>query len=174
MHRFPVALIVACALACARPDSPAGAVRAFYAERVRLRIDGVPNADQLAAVAPLVSDTLRALLGAARRLRDAEAARAPDEKPPFVEGDLFSSLFEGPTSFEVDSTATGAVVPVRLVRADDAGRTAWTDRVVAREERGRWVVDDVEYGGRWEMANRGTLRAALSSALVPEPRPMRP
>ena len=126
MRRPALAVILAALAAlaaCARADSPAApelpgrAVRAFYAERQRLGVAGAPNAEQLAALAPLVSDTLRALLDAARRLRDAESARAPEEKPPFVEGDLFSSLFEGPTAFAVDTSALGPRVPVRLTRA---------------------------------------------------------
>jgi hypothetical protein len=151
--------------AVSTPEPPARVVRAFYDTRLRLAVDGAPSAEQLAALAPLVSDTLRALLDSARRLRDAEAARAPDEKPPFVEGDLFSSLFEGPTAFTVDTAALGPRVPVHLTRADDSGRSEWTDRVVVREERGRWVVDDVEYGGTWQFANKGTLRASLLGGL---------
>ena len=86
----------------ASTDTATSVVEKFYATTIAQKVTGAPTAAQLAALSPLLSDTLRALLDAARRRNEADVARAPDEKPAFADGDLFSSLFEGPSA--VDAT----------------------------------------------------------------------
>ena len=116
--------------------------------------------------------------------RTAARAAAPTEKPPFTDGDLFSSLFEGPTAFTVGKAVSAAAapggrlgdlqVPVDLVHTIDpaagGGEPAtWTDTVLLREENGRFVVADIAFGGGWDFANKGTMIAALRAGLG-EPR----
>ena len=174
-----VPLAIAAAAGCGRPpatpEPPTRVVEQFHEVRLRSKLTGAPARDELTRLAPFLSDTLRALLAAARRLHDAELARAPDEKPAFAEGDLFSSLFEGPTSFRVvtDSVSADGPVPVRFTYADGKDTTTWTDRVQVARRQGRYVVADVEYGGTWAFANGGSLRTSLEHALgaVPAARP---
>jgi hypothetical protein len=150
------------------PASPARVVEDFYTARIRSKLTGAPSAEELAQIAPFLSDTLRALLVAARQMRDADVARAPDEKPAFAEGDLFSSLFEGPTAFRIvtDSVAPSGRVPVRFTYADARDTTTWTDAVQVAQEQGRYVITDVQYGGKWDFANGGSLRTSLEQALA--------
>jgi hypothetical protein len=166
----------------ARPQpssSPADAVRALYAELMDRRVSGAPTEDQLVALRPLISTELHDLLREARRLRDDEADAHPDEKPPFAEGDLFTSLFEGATGFEIIGDEGGRDgagrdgaggddlhrIPVRFSYGRETPAFVWTDTVVVLRERGRWVVGDVRYGGAWDFANGGGLVDGLRGAL---------
>lgn len=162
--------------ACDRPapatttaESPSHVVSEFYTARIASKLTGAPTPTELTQIAPFLADTLRSLLAAADRMRDADMKLAPDEKPAFAEGDLFSSLFEGVTSFRVveDSVTPAGRVPVRFTYADAKDTTTWTDAVQVMREHDRYVIADVAYGGKWAFANGGSLRASLEQALAP-------
>jgi hypothetical protein len=149
------------------PDSPVGVVARFYELHSAHVGAGAPDAGRLATYAPLLTRDLVAALTRAGAERDRAMAAEPGEKPPFVEGELFGSLFEGYTRVQPLTVATEgdhARVPVCLAYADASGRTEWTDTVVLRKEDGAWRIDDVVYGGQWDFANSGTLRDALPKA----------
>ncbi len=161
-----LALLAACRPS--PPEAPDALVTRFYGAVIASHETGAPSGAALASWRPMLSDTLRALLEAARAHRDADLARAPDEKPAFAEGDLFSSLFEGPTSVTVtavDSAPAAWRVTVLMRYAGATPETQWTDTVQVIEEHGRRVIDDVAYGGTWDFASQGRLRRALASAL---------
>jgi len=148
------------------PDhTPAEVASGFYRARMTIGTTGVPTATQLETLTPYLSARLRLLLQEARLLHDAQAAANPDEKPAFADGDLFSSLFEGPTGFAVLANASedsGLRVPVELRDDRASPSVSWTDTVVVQAEEGRLVVADIVYGGTWEFANRGSLVALLT------------
>lgn len=150
------------------PDSPADAARGFYEIAIESGVSGAPTTDQLTALAPYLSGELRSLLAEARAVSVAEAVARPDEKPPYVEGDLFTSLFEGPTRFEIVGDTPGGTagrVAVRFSYDRTSPPVVWTDTVVVADEDGRPVVADVIYGGTWQVANRGSLAASLHREL---------
>jgi hypothetical protein len=149
------------------PDSPVGVVARFYELHAAHVGAGAPDADRLATYAPMLTRDLVAALERAGAERERAMAANPGEKPPFVEGELFGSLFEGYTLVQPLTVATEgdrARVPVCLAFTDASGRTEWTDTVVLRKEDGAWRIDDVVYGGQWDFANTGTLRDALPKA----------
>lgn len=166
------ALLLLLAASCARdaePQAATAAAQAFYAVLEELSVSGAPSAEELDALSPCLGDELERLLKAARMLHDRERARFPDEKPPFNDGDLFSSLFEGPTGFVVGTPIrSGATwrVPVALSYQAAGSTTDWTDTVVVARESGQWVVTDVIYGGAWDFALRGSLVANLRAELA--------
>ena len=169
----PALVLVAGTLAgCEKQaPSPEAAVQGFYALRLKLAITGAPAPKELAQLAPFLGEELRDLLAQARKRHDDDVARTPADKPSFSEGELFSSLFEGPTSFEVGADeATGDVHRISVQLAYDLHRpvTSWTDKVVVKAEAGKWVVTDIEYGGSWAFGNKGSLVSALKKALAPE------
>lgn len=158
--------IVAMGCGPASSDAPR-VVEKFYAELRNTRVTGAPTAEQLARLAPFLGDSLRKLLAEARRLHDADEARAPNEKPAFAEGDLFSSLFEGPSSVRVegDSSAGAAHRVLAHMSYDSANPpTSWTDTAIVASEDGRMVIQDIRYGGNWDFALKGSLRAQLNGA----------
>jgi hypothetical protein len=164
--------------------APELVVADLYAALAAARPSGAPTDAQRLTLAPLLTAELTGLLQRADAARSAARVAAPGEKPPFTDGDLFSSLFEGPTAFSVGKAVSAATlpggrlgdlqVPVDLVHTIDPATgggepTTWTDTVLLREENGRFVVADIAFGGGWDFANKGTMVAALRAGLG-EPR----
>jgi hypothetical protein len=166
---------VACAVlaSCKRKepslDAPSPVVVAFYTARIASGTTGAPSAEVLRQFAPLLSDTLTALLRAAGVAEERAINAAPGEKPPFAEGDLYSSLFEGPTKFSLVRDTIAArqrKVVVRFIRVDNGASYTWTD-TVQLGKKGRYdVIDDIRYGGAGEFGNHGSLRESLEASLA--------
>ena len=180
----PAAEVAAAPPAVLPAAAPEQVVADLYAALNTLRPSGAPTDTQRLILAPLLSAELTGLLQRADAARTAARAAAPTEKPPFTDGDLFSSLFEGPSAFTVGKAVSAAAapggrlgdlqVPVDLVHTIDpaagGGEPAtWTDTVLLREENGRFVVADIVFGGGWDFANKGSMVAALRAGLG-EPR----
>ena len=168
MRLFLLSFVV---VAChsAPTTTPLMVVDRFYAAAIASGSSGVPSAEDLAVLAPYLSDSLKTLLVAARGLYEAARVQAPGDKPPFADGSLFSSLFEGPTAVSVvGDTARGSThaVAVRMTHAGADPPVTWTDLVLVIQEHGRFVIDDIEYGGTWDFASTGTLRSTLTTALI--------
>lgn len=158
-------------VACQDPEqTPSGVVDNFYHTTMSMGLSGAPTPGDMVGLSPYLSDSLREMLVAARRQHDADVARAPDEKPAFADGSLFSSLFEGPTSVSIEGDSTTddghfIRVSMRYSAAGDTAVTTWIDVVHVIMERGRFVIRDIEYRGDWDFANKGTLRAMLSGSV---------
>ena len=159
-------LALGASLAACAPKAkvePAAVVEAFYAELLTHPVVGAPNAGDLPRIVPFLADSLRADLERIARVHDSAAAAHPDEKPPFADGDLFTSMFEGPTAFWVMATQErpGPAVLVHFEHREGNSSTEWVDTVYVARRDTSWVVADVAYGGTWPMANHGRLRANL-------------
>ncbi len=144
-------------------------VTGLYRVLIEHQVTGATTEGQLARLSPYLSDELRDLLHAAATLRDVEAAAHPNEKPPFADGDLFSSLFEGPTSLIVlangDDGDPRGHLAVQFTHDRSTPAVTWTDTLVIGQQAGRPVVADVIYGGTRDFATRGPLLETLRSAL---------
>jgi len=173
-----VALLVPMLLAAAAPGRAAGnttpdaVVTAFYQARIASGTRGAPSADELALLAPYLGPELHCLLAAAARFRDRHSAHAPDDKPPFAEGDLYSSVFEGPTRFVLERhelAATRAVIQVRFFYDDRgvADRVGWVDTIHLARHADRWLIEDIEYQLGCDFCSRGRLADNLRSELAP-------
>ncbi|MFA6957906.1 MAG: hypothetical protein WC538_18725 [Thermoanaerobaculia bacterium] len=149
------------------PESPEATVNAFYGICIEEKVTGLPTDKQFEELRPLISESLANLLADAR-MEQAEFSREnPYEKPPWIEGDLFSSLFEGPTRFTAGKgVVKGNRATVTVSFGDDsAGETPfeWKDDVLlVLNADGDWVIDDIVYRGDWDFASKGTLSDALS------------
>lgn len=159
-------LALGASLAACAPKAkvaPGAVVEGFYAQLLSLPIYGAPDSAQVARIAPVFSDSLVAEFRAARRLADSAATAHPDEKPPFADGDLFTSLFEGPTSFFVMGTQDGPPtrVLVHFEHREGNSSVEWVDTVYVARRDTSWVITDVAYGGTWPMAARGRLTGRL-------------
>ncbi len=152
--------------------TPAEAVGGLYAALQATGLRGAPTAEQLAQLGRWLDPSLRDLLRDARRVHDEARAAAPSEKPPFNDGDLFSSLFEGPSAFQVVAVEAPAQdasrrVTVAFTHGELPNVTRWQDYVLVRPGDGGFRVVDVEYGGQWDFANRGSLVQSLRAGLAP-------
>lgn len=162
-----------------RPSAPGDRVTAFLSRYRALAFHGLPTTAQQQALAPFFSSRLRDLMRDARLGQQAYIRRYPTDKPPLIEGDLFSSLFEGTTGSKIaDSQVDGvsAVVRVTYSYVDPVDRTpvqTWTDRfLLVREASGSgWVIDDVEYLGGWDFAPKGKLSDMLRDTAALRSRP---
>ena len=169
-------LVLSCACSGAKdqavPLEPAPTsarrVTEFIQAYGQLGFRGLPDAAQAAALAPHLSARLNGLLRDALVGQQAYRTKFPSDKPPLVDGDIFSSLFEGATNGTVDNvdeTACTARVRVTFTYEDPQTGKAievWQDRFVLLREAAQWRIDDVEYLGNWDFAMRGRLSSALA------------
>ena len=143
-------------------------VTAFLAAYQAQAFRGLPQAAQAAALAEHLSSRLHGLLHDALAGQQAYKAKYPTDKPPMIDGDIFSSLFEGATSGTVDTveeTGDTAAVRVKYVYSDPStGKVIqqWPDRFLLVRAGGSWLIDDVEYLGGWDFAPKGKLSAGLA------------
>jgi hypothetical protein len=133
---------------------------------MRLQMSGLPDEDQSKVLFPLLSPDLRRLIEAAQVEQAKDMQEHPDEKPPWIEGDLFSSLFEGARTFDVGTpVARGdrAVVPVQLTCGEADSIVRWSDTLVLVREADQWLVDDILLQGDWDFKSGDSLRQILES-----------
>ncbi|MDE2182530.1 MAG: hypothetical protein KGJ78_05860 [Alphaproteobacteria bacterium] len=131
--------------------------------------DGIPDKGQRARYAPYLSAELNGLLDQAAA---AQARFQKDNKfaPPIVDGDLFTSMYEGATAVRVaDCRAEGRTGTCRAELTYDDRHDApvrWTDMLYLVMTAQGWRIDDVGYGGNWKYSNRGRLTATLRQAIA--------
>ncbi len=135
--------------------------------------DGIPDAAGRARYQPFLSPALDALLA---RGAQAEQGFAWADKgaPPLLEGDIFTSNFEGATAFKVGACSGDAKTGRCTVALayDDRGAhpgdkpLAWNDTVYLVATTAGWRVDDIGYGATWAFGNKGRLTDTLKSAIA--------
>jgi len=131
--------------------------------------DGIPDVGGRARLGPLLSDHLNKLLADAARAGDRFNARNKGS-PPLLEGDLFTSMFEGATSWKVgtcsgDTRTAHCAVALRH-DAPAQKPVLWNDTLYLVATPVGWRVDDVGYGGGFAFGNTGKLSDTLSSVLT--------
>jgi hypothetical protein len=144
--------------------APAATVEGFYRTYIAHRPAGLPDGADLERLKPYLSAHLYQLIVQANAYSREWAKKHPDDKPPFVDGDHFTSVFEGPKSFEVAHVGrrrSNAEVYVRF--RGEPGTPEWTDVVVLKKEAGRYVIDDVRFSGAGAFNPAGLLSVTLQS-----------
>ena len=153
--------------AAAEPaQGPVAVTMDFLLMHQRLGNSGLPQRADMGAYDAFLCPSLAQAVRAAQVRQEVAKAERPDEKPPYVEGDLFSSLFEGPDEFEArDSVVEGDRARVEIAMGVGSGDQArrWKDTVELRLDEGIWCLEDVAYGGDWPFANKGRLSAVLEA-----------
>jgi hypothetical protein len=157
----------------AAADDAAAAANAFYSVTLGLARAGgsIPDATARVRLAPLLTPRLDKALSDAAAAEVRFKAKNRDA-PPLIEGDIFSSLFEGPTAFKVgicrgdDKTARCAIA---LTHQDPGQKPAnWIDTLVLVNQ-GGWKVDDIAYDANFAFGNTGTLGDMLKMAMHEAP-----
>ncbi|MBO9537945.1 DUF3828 domain-containing protein [Herbaspirillum sp.] len=150
----------------------AEAVGAFYRIHLKTNTPGLPPADELRQYQPLLSRALYALLAQAETADARYHATAGSQAPPIIEGDLFTSLYEGATSFSVQSCDTGdqersqrASCQVAFQYKKDGAEEAWNDKILLVREDNRWRIDDIEFIGNDQSSQREYLTDTLADAI---------
>ena len=168
MKQLALLLLAGLALcAPARADDPAmgAAANAFYSAYASLpRGGGVPDATARVRYAPLLSPRLNQMIAAAAAAETRFQAKNKNS-PPLVEGDLFSSLFEGATGYKVGlctGDAKAGSCTVSLTYADPKQRPeTWNDMVLLVNTPAGWKVDDIAYKAGFQFGNSGNLSDTL-------------
>lgn len=178
-----IAALSTVALATACGESPDDThlqeqvIAGFYQQHLKAHNPGLPGNDELKQLQPFLSQGLFTLLSKAADTEVKYHAAAEEPVPPLVDGDLFTSLFEGATSFKVDSceasdSDTGdhnhAACLVRFrhaVSGADAGGSdeSWKDKLLLVRENQQWRIDDIEFLGSGQSSQREYLSDTLGS-----------
>ena len=132
------------------PDSAAPTIQKFYQTYSEMKTSGLPDAAGMAKLSPYFSSSLKKLILSAQANQARCRKAHPGDKPPWTEGDMFSSNLEGFTKFHVVGAGPAkggrSVYKVAFEYAEKGQRaTAWPDEVAVVREAGRWVIDDVFY-----------------------------
>jgi hypothetical protein len=130
--------------------------------------DGIPDVKGRAKYAVVLSDDLNTLLAQAGAAEDKFGA-AHKDSPPLVEGDLFTSNFEGATSYTVSPCVVSdgkARCKVALIYQSAGDKpVGWTDTLMLVEASKGWAIDDIGYGASWAFGNKGTLKQTLKRVI---------
>lgn len=115
----------------------------------------------------LSSDLVTLIKAAEQKEKDAaeQVAKSdsPTDKPLLIEGDIFTGLYEGPTSNEILETTiqdSTAIVKVRFTNNIE-GNITWEDEIHVVKQ-GSWKIDNVVYGQE-NPSVLGNLKAVLTS-----------
>jgi hypothetical protein len=149
--------------------TPAAAIESFYSVRIAGGARGTPSVDELERLAPFISVELHDLLAEALLKHHKLAAKTQERGRTFSNGDLFSSLFDGPTSLLVGGSEQLAgdqfLITVKLTSAKQLPALKWSDKVRVVREGGHYVVADIEYANHWAFGSNTRLVHSLQRAL---------
>src|SRR5882757_9800303 len=160
-------------------DDPAAAVNAFYAvySGQRTQGGGIPDATVRLRYAPVLSPRLNKKLVDAAAAQARLTAKVRNAVPPMLEGDIFSSLFEGATAWKVaacQGSGKTARCPVALTYAPPPSQKAskpanWSDTILLENTPQGWKVDDVVYDAGFAFGNTGRLSSMLQMVIAANP-----
>lgn len=150
----------------ARAGTPEQTARAFFDAYVKFRVSGLPSDEVMRTFAPLLTPEIITLLGAARVEQKEFRQKNPGEKPPWIEGALFSSLFEGVSAYRLgDVLVSGdkASIPVYWEYTQDGETSRWIDVVTLVRSGDIWQIADIFFAAPWDFRPGPSLRAVLSA-----------
>jgi hypothetical protein len=160
--------LAGCGNAGSDEERQAEVVGAFYRIHIKNNAPGLPSAEELRQFQPLVSRALYQLLTQAEAADVRYHAVAGTQAPPIVEGDLFTSLYEGATSFSVVSCDTEDLrssCQVAFKYGRDGASEAWNDKILLVLEDKQWRIDDIEFIGSDQSSQREYLTDTLADAI---------
>lgn len=174
MFRITLGLVVVLACsAMAGEIDPASAAKSFYRVYAALhdQQSGIPDATGRLRLSAVLSARLNSQLSEAAQAQARLSAKVRNAVPPSLEGDIFSSLFEGATRWKVGTcTNDGKKALCRVsLSHDQASRPdgkasapqSWTDTVVLVNSPQGWKVDDIIYDAGLSIGNTGRLSEIL-------------
>lgn len=138
----------------------------FYKLYLKINPRGLPTEDEMKEFAPLFSQELNTLIDKARSEQQRFIKEHPDEKPPWIEGNLFASLYEGAHSFTLGApaySADKASFPVYLEYREGKEVSKWIDVITLEKVNNQWLVWDIFLNGPWDFRSGPSLRAGLSA-----------
>jgi hypothetical protein len=171
-------LLIPAGLKAQPAGDPATAVNAFYTVYASQQGQGggIPDATERVRYTPVLSPRLNKQLAAAANAQARLTAKVRNAVPPMLEGDIFSSLFEGATGWKAGACQADAKIarcPVALTYSpapspnNRAPKPAsWHDTVVLVNTPQGWKVDDVVYDAGFAFGNTGRLSSMLQMVIA--------
>ena len=161
-------------------NDPATAVNAFYDVYGSQHAQGVgiPDATVRLRFQPVLSPRLNKQLTDAAIAQARLTAKVKNAVPPVLEGDIFSSLFEGAGAWKVgacqaDAKTARCSVALSYVPPPGTGPRAkpanWNDTVLLVNTPQGWKVDDVVYDAGFAFGNTGRLSEMLAMVIATNP-----
>jgi hypothetical protein len=141
------------------------AANRFYRAYLKLNPRGLPTDEEMKTFAPLFSRELIDAISNASRVQAKFIHEHPDEKPPWIEGNLFASLYEGVSYFSLGAPTFNddkASIPVYLEYREKKTVTRWIDVLILQREGKEWRVWDIFLNAPWSFRSGPSLRALLS------------
>lgn len=171
--RLATLATVALASACSEPTDDTRmqelVINGFYQQHLKTHSPGLPSEEELRQLRPFVSDALFQLLSQTTEIDARYHAAAAEPIPPLVDGDPFTSLFEGATSFEIEPCNTEdahASCRVNFTHADGDGEDEhWEDKLLLVRENQHWRIDDIQYIGNGQSSQQEYLTDMLNSII---------
>jgi hypothetical protein len=178
--RYLVFAFVCLAAPAFAAGDPAAAVNAFYDVYAGQHAQGVgiPDATVRLRFQPVLSPRLNKELADAASAQARLTAKVKNAVPPVLEGDIFSSLFEGAGAWKVGTCETSTKtarcsVALNYAPPPAAGPKAkpanWNDTVLLVNTPQGWKVDDVVYDAGFAFGNTGKLSEMLSMVIATNP-----
>jgi hypothetical protein len=123
-----------------------------YSKLRKRGLSGIPDQKQLTQLERFFTPSLRTLFVAAIKEQRRCIKRFPSDKPPWIEGDIFSSSFEGFDSFAIeksviDDDAATLIIKYTTQQKPDSANTSWQDALLLKKIGTTWHVDDMQYRG---------------------------
>lgn len=169
-----VLLLLGLLLGCSKPapqgPGPEATVKGFYDTYLSVHPMGVPEEIQLSKLRPFLSPSLIALLCDADAAETAYRKKTNNEQPPLVEGDLFTSMFEGASAFSVlpahvEGDRARCKVQFTFKDPDPKYNVTWKDEIFLVRGPSGWLIDDIEFLGDWQFMHKGRLRGLLAQII---------
>ena len=179
MKRALAVLLLLAAPAFAQgAGDPASAANAFYQVyqgQVR-QGGGIPDATGRLRYSTVLTPRLNRQIAEAAAAQARLTAKVKNAVPPMLEGDIFSSLFEGATAWKVGAcSVSGATArcPVALTHVVPPPAkekpASWNDVLVLASTPAGWKVDDVIYDAGFAFGNTGKLSGMLAMVVTANP-----
>jgi len=145
-------------------------VDSFYNTYLAVQPSGIPTAKEMENFNPYFTAGLVKLLQQADQAEQKYHEQTKGEVPPLVEGDLFTSLFEGATNFKVllceIKTGSCLVELSYVAQEKTSSPTIWKDKVYLVKTARGWQIDDIEFLGEWQFMHRGRLQDLLEQVVM--------
>jgi hypothetical protein len=181
-HILLAILLMLAGAAQAQTSDPTAVANAFYAVYAAQHAQtggGIPDATGRLRYSAMLSPRLNKQLADAAAAQRRLTAKMKNVVPPMLEGDIFSSLFEGATAWKVgacpnDGKTARCTVALTYATPPAAGKQAakptnWNDTLVLTNTPQGWKVDDVLYDAGFAFGNTGRLTSMLQMVIAANP-----
>ena len=141
-------------------------VRDFFSFYFDTYQGGIPDPARIESLSKIITPEFRKLLLDANMAETCHARLVHETEPPLLEGDLFTSLFEGATDGKIAAVRVdGSTAEVDVEWTYDAEgeqqTVDWQDRFYLVFHAGAWLIDDIAHLGEWEFTYHGRISGLL-------------